>query len=70
MDHLRYLANIFPWHGHVCNYGALPQTWENPFHQDTWTGHRGDRDPIDVCEVSSGQYWTLVTRFHILDTRY
>ena len=54
MDHLRYLANIFPWHGHVCNYGALPQTWENPFHQDTWTGLRGDRDPIDVCEVSSG----------------
>ena len=48
----RYLANIFPWHGHVCNYGALPQTWENPFHQDTWTGLQGDRDPIDVCEVS------------------
>jgi len=50
---LRYLSNIFPWHGAVCNYGAFPQTWENPFHKDTWTGQRGDKDPLDVCEVGS-----------------
>ena len=49
----RYLPNVFPWHGHLCNYGALPQTWENPFHQDPWTGLLGDRDPIDVCELGS-----------------
>ena len=30
---IRFLFNVFPWHGHVCNYGALPQTWENPYHQ-------------------------------------
>jgi len=48
---LRYIYNIFPWHGHVCNYGAFPQTWENPFHQDRWTNLRGDKDPVDVCEV-------------------
>jgi len=51
--HLRYLPNVFPWHGHVCNYGAFPQTWENPFHEDEWTGFRGDKDPIDVCEIGS-----------------
>ena len=50
---LRYLPNIFPWHGHICNYGAFPQTWENPFHEDEWTGLRGDKDPIDVCEIGS-----------------
>ena len=50
---LRYLSNIFPWNGHVCNYGAFPQTWENPFHEDEWTGLKGDKDPIDVCEVGS-----------------
>jgi len=49
--HLRYIPNVFPWHGHICNYGAFPQTWENPFQEDEWTGLKGDRDPIDVCEV-------------------
>ena len=29
----RFLPNVFPWHGHICNYGALPQTWESPYHQ-------------------------------------
>ena len=29
------------------------QTWENPFHEDIWTGLPGDQDPIDVCEVGS-----------------
>lgn len=50
---LRYIHNLFPWHGHVCNYGAFPQTWENPFHKDPWLGQRGDKDPLDVCEVGS-----------------
>ena len=49
----RFLPNVFPWHGHVCNYGAFPQTWENPFHSDPWTGLAGDKDPIDVCEIGS-----------------
>ena len=33
------------------NYGALPQTWEDPAHTDADTGCAGDNDPIDVCEV-------------------
>ena len=49
----RFLPNLFPWHGHICNYGAFPQTWENPFHRDEWTGLAGDRDPLDVCEIGS-----------------
>ena len=49
----RYLPNVFPWHGHICNYGAFPQTWENPFIIDQWTGLMGDKDPIDVCELGS-----------------
>ena len=52
-NQLRYIPNVFPWHGHVCNYGAFPQTWENPFHEDEWTGLKGDKDPIDVCEVGT-----------------
>lgn len=50
---LRNVANIFPHHGYIWNYGALPQTWEYPDHIDKATGCRGDNDPIDVCEIGS-----------------
>lgn len=44
---LRNVALPYPF-----NYGAFPQTWENPalVHPDTKAG--GDNDPIDVCEIS------------------
>ncbi|XP_037071481.1 inorganic pyrophosphatase-like [Pollicipes pollicipes] len=48
---LRYVANVFPHHGYIWNYGALPQTWENPHVADESTGFMGDNDPIDVCEL-------------------
>lgn len=50
---LRFVANVFPHHGYIWNYGALPQTWEWPDHIDKATGCRGDNDPIDVCEIGS-----------------
>ncbi|XP_039277971.1 inorganic pyrophosphatase [Nilaparvata lugens] len=48
---LRYVANCFPHHGYIWNYGAFPQTWENPAHVDSHTNHKGDNDPIDVLEI-------------------
>ncbi|NWR90306.1 IPYR2 pyrophosphatase, partial [Furnarius figulus] len=50
---LRYVANIFPHKGYIWNYGALPQTWEDPNHTDDITGCCGDNDPVDVCEIGS-----------------
>ena len=47
--HLHYVPNVFPWHGHLGNYGAFPQTWENRFLEVEWTGLTGDKDPLDVC---------------------
>ncbi|KAK5649625.1 hypothetical protein RI129_000654 [Pyrocoelia pectoralis] len=47
----RFVANSFPHHGYIWNYGALPQTWENPDHLDDGTGAKGDNDPIDVVEI-------------------
>lgn len=38
----------------LVNYGALPQTYEDPEHKDEWTGEMGDGDPIDVCDISTG----------------
>lgn len=48
---LRYVANVFPYHGYLWNYGAIPQTWEDPSHKDARTECNGDNDPIDVCEI-------------------
>ncbi|XP_058522961.1 inorganic pyrophosphatase 2, mitochondrial isoform X2 [Ochotona princeps] len=50
---LRYVANIFPHKGYIWNYGALPQTWEDPRQTDESTNCCGDNDPIDVCEIGS-----------------
>ncbi|VEN63751.1 unnamed protein product [Callosobruchus maculatus] len=48
---VRFVSNCFPHHGYIWNYGALPQTWENPEHLDDGTGCKGDNDPIDVLEI-------------------
>jgi len=48
---IRFVANCFPHHGYIWNYGAIPQTWENPEHLDESTGCKGDNDPIDVLEI-------------------
>lgn len=50
---LRYVANIFPHKGYIWNYGALPQTWEDPNHKDKATNCCGDNDPIDVCDIGT-----------------
>ncbi|KAI8053430.1 inorganic diphosphatase [Syncephalis plumigaleata] len=48
---LRYVRNCFPHHGYIWNYGALPQTWEDPNETHMETKARGDNDPVDVCEI-------------------
>eukprot|EP00095_Tigriopus_kingsejongensis_P001631 maker-scaffold121_size336169-snap-gene-0.12 protein:Tk01631 transcript:maker-scaffold121_size336169-snap-gene-0.12-mRNA-1 annotation:"inorganic pyrophosphatase" len=48
---LRMVANCFPHKGYIWNYGAIPQTWEDPEHVDAATKCQGDGDPIDCCEI-------------------
>lgn len=48
---LRFVDNCFPHHGYIWNYGALPQTWEDPDYVDEHTQMKGDNDPLDVCEI-------------------
>ncbi|XP_038060619.1 inorganic pyrophosphatase-like [Patiria miniata] len=52
-EKLRFVKNCFPHHGYIWNYGALPQTWEDPSHTDEHTNCKGDNDPLDVCEIGS-----------------
>ncbi|AET40072.1 inorganic diphosphatase IPP1 Ecym_5311 [Eremothecium cymbalariae DBVPG len=48
---LRYVRNCFPHHGYIHNYGALPQTWEDPNVAHPETKAVGDNDPLDVLEI-------------------
>ncbi|KAL7276855.1 Inorganic pyrophosphatase [Rhizina undulata] len=48
---LRYVRNCFPHKGYLWNYGAFPQTWEDPNHIHPETKAKGDNDPLDVCEI-------------------
>ncbi|KAK0566449.1 Inorganic pyrophosphatase [Tilletia horrida] len=48
---LRFVRNCFPHHGYIFNYGAFPQTWEDPHHTHPDTKAKGDNDPLDVCEI-------------------
>lgn len=40
------------------NYGAFPQTWEDPAHVPEDTKAPGDNDPIDVIEIGTRQLKT------------
>lgn len=50
---VRFVKNLFPYHGYMHNYGAFSQTWENPLEVSNIDGLLGDGDPLDVCEIGS-----------------
>jgi len=39
------------YHPYLWNYGAFPQTWEDPTVASPETGLLGDGDPVDVVEI-------------------
>lgn len=55
---LRFVRNCFPHKGYIWNYGAFPQTWEDPNHQHPDTKAHGDNDPLDVCEIGEAVGYT------------
>lgn len=50
---LRYVSNIFPFNGYPWNYGAIPQTWENPHKLEKHSLVNGDNDPLDVIDIGN-----------------
>lgn len=50
---VRFVKNLFPYRGYIHNYGALPQTWEDPCHKEDDIDFYGDNDPVDVCEIGN-----------------
>mmetsp|Transcript_7741 Transcript_7741/g.13284 ORF Transcript_7741/g.13284 Transcript_7741/m.13284 type:complete len:649 (+) Transcript_7741:73-2019(+) len=49
----RFVNNVYPYKGYIWNYGAFPQTWEDPTKVHSETGAIGDSDPLDCCEIGS-----------------
>ncbi|RNA43555.1 inorganic pyrophosphatase [Brachionus plicatilis] len=54
-DKLRYINNIYPYYGYIWNYGAFPQTYDDPDHVDETTGCIGDNDPLDAIELGTNK---------------
>ncbi|CAK7892674.1 inorganic pyrophosphatase, mitochondrial [[Candida] anglica] len=50
---VRFVKNLFPHHGYIHNYGAFPQTWEDPTNKNEELNLFGDNDPLDVCEIGT-----------------
>lgn len=48
---VRFVRNLFPFKGYIHNYGAFPQTWEDPTTTHGDLTVVGDNDPLDVCEI-------------------
>lgn len=59
---VRFVRNLFPYHGYIHNYGAFPQTWEDPVERNTDLDLLGDGDPLDVCEIGAEVLATGSTR--------
>ncbi|KAH3675847.1 hypothetical protein WICMUC_002493 [Wickerhamomyces mucosus] len=55
---LRFVRNVFPHHGYIWNYGAFPQTWEDPNVAHPETKANGDNDPLDVLEIGEAVGYT------------
>ncbi|ODV61024.1 inorganic pyrophosphatase [Ascoidea rubescens DSM 1968] len=56
-DKVRFIHNLFPFHGYVSNYGSIPQTWEDPIHFEEIEKDlrlQGDNDPLDIVDISVG----------------
>jgi len=46
----------YAWGDMPFNYGAFPQTWEDPRHLVPETGCVGDNDPLDVIDIGTKQW--------------
>ena len=45
----------YNWGDMLFNYGAFPQTWENPNKMSEFANKYGDNDPLDVIDIGETQ---------------
>lgn len=64
-DKLRFLPNLYPFTGYPVNYGAIPQTWEDPTlgvdvsFKNEKVKLFGDNDPLDVLEIGDNKNFKI-----------
>lgn len=50
---VRFVKNLYPFKGFQANYGAFPQTYEDPTKIDKYCNANGDNDPLDLIDISN-----------------
>ncbi|KAF2012220.1 inorganic pyrophosphatase [Aaosphaeria arxii CBS 175.79] len=48
----RFVESVWPHKSYPFLYGSIPQTWENPNVKHNFTNFVGDKDPMDVIDIS------------------
>ena len=47
----RFVESIWPLKSYPFLYGSIPQTWESPNFDHTFTGFLGDNNPVDFFDM-------------------
>lgn len=50
-DGVRFVESVWPHKSYPFLYGSIPQTWETPNLNHSFTGFPGDNDPVDAFDV-------------------
>ena len=48
---LRFKESVWPYKAYPFLYGSIPQTWESPNVNHSFTGFPGDKDPMDLFDI-------------------
>lgn len=51
-DAPRYVESVWPHKSYPLLYGSIPQTWESPNFNHSFTGEPGDNDPVDIFSLT------------------
>lgn len=66
-DAPRFRENVWPYKAHPFLYGSIPQTWESPNFNHSFTGYPGDNDPMDLFDIGQDPgYYGQVKQVKVL----
>ncbi|KAK3201730.1 hypothetical protein GRF29_164g449231 [Pseudopithomyces chartarum] len=54
----RFVESVWPHKSYPFLYGSIPQTWENPNLNHSFTGFPGDKDPMDLFDIGRDDGYT------------
>ncbi|KAL4950985.1 inorganic pyrophosphatase [Aspergillus filifer] len=57
-DAPRFVENVWPFVTYPFLYGSIPQTWESPNFNHSFTNEPGDNDPMDLFDIGQDVGYT------------